>query len=64
MFRPETGADRHPSFMLRPSRVKLMTSATNAAQNQNRVALAGLSGDEQHLLIDLMQRVIAAMLRD
>ncbi len=42
----------------------LQSPATNAAQDQNRVALAGLSGDEQQLLIELMQRVIAAMLRD
>jgi len=42
----------------------LQEAATEAAQDQNRVALAGLDGDEQKLLVELMHRVIAAMLRD
>lgn len=41
----------------------LQVRATAAATVQNRAALAGLSGAEQATLIDMMQRVIAAMQR-
>ncbi len=41
----------------------LQDQAVRAAQEQNRVALAGLSEAEQTDLIHMMQRVIAAMSR-
>lgn len=64
--------DRRPSAQDRRARLVCLTDrarglqgqATGAAQEQNRVALAGLSGAEQAVLIDMMQRVIAAMQRD
>jgi len=62
---------RHPSKEDKRARLVCLTDkarglqdqATKAAKEQNRAALAGLSEAEQMVLIDMMQRVIAAMQR-
>jgi len=63
--------ERHPSKQDRRARLVCLTDkaqglkdqAITSAKEQNRAALAGLSGAEQTALIDMMQRVIAAMQR-
>lgn len=52
---------RSQSIHLSAKARDLKAPATRAAQAQNRQALAGLDAQETQMLIDLMQRVIAAM---